>query len=326
MLEFLAQYGLFLAKTLTLLLAFVALVALVLTLASKAKNLEEELEVEKLNDKFQNIKSSLQGMMLSKQELKALHKSEKKKEPEEKKPALFLLHFDGDIKASEVKSLRETISAVLTVATPQDEVVAVIESPGGMVHGYGLAASQLERVKQKNIPLTTIVDKVAASGGYMMACVGNKVLAAPFAVLGSIGVVVQLPNFHRVLEKNNVDVEMLTAGEFKRTLTMFGKNTKEGREKLQEELEETHSLFKQFVLQHRPNIDIHAVATGEHWYGQDALKLGLIDGISTSDDYLIGKLETHAIYEVRFAAKKPLGEKLFGFLQKARDELFASRL
>jgi serine protease SohB len=320
MLELLAQYGLFLAKTLTLILAIGAVIALVAAIVAKAKNMEDELEVEKLNDKFKDIQDSLQSIMLDKKELKALHQKNKKHKP--KHPhTLFVVHFEGDIKASEVKSLRETISAILTVATPKDEVVALIESPGGMVHSYGLAASQLDRIKQKNIPLTVIVDKIAASGGYMMACVGNKILSAPFAVIGSIGVVAQIPNFHRVLEKHDIDYEMHTAGEFKRTLTIFGKNTKEGREKFQEEIEETHTLFKQFVAAHRPALDIDKVATGEHWYGTDALALGLVDGISTSDDYLMSKLESHAIYEVRFKSKKHLSEKMFGFLQKARTEL-----
>lgn len=322
MLEFLAQYGLFLAKTLTLLFTLIALLVVVVVLVAKAKNMEEELEVEKLNDKYKDIKTSLQNIILSKHERKALHKKNKKETPPEDLPNIYVIHFNGDIKASEVKSLRETVSAILTVAKPRDEVVAIIESPGGMVHGYGLAASQLDRIKQQHIPLTTIVDKIAASGGYMMACVGNKILAAPFAVVGSIGVIAQLPNFNRVLEKHNIDYELHTAGEFKRTLTLFGKNTAQGRAKFQEEIEETHTLFKQFVAEHRPSLDINRVATGEHWYGTDALQLGLIDGIQTSDDYLMNKLDTHAIYEISFAVKKPLSEKVFGFLQKASDTLF----
>lgn len=326
MLEFLAQYGLFLAKTITLIIGIAALLSLVLAVIAKAKKMDDELEVEKINDKYQDIKSALQQIMLNKKERKALLKQAKKAKPTQHESNIFVIKFEGDIKASEVKSLRESISAILTVAKPEDEVVALIESPGGMVPGYGLAASQLARFKQKNIPLTTIVDKVAASGGYMMACVGDKILSAPFAILGSIGVIAQIPNFHRLLEKHDIDFELHTAGEFKRTLTLFGKNTDEGREKFQEELEETHTLFKKFVGAFRPALDIDKVATGEHWYGTDALKLGLVDDISTSDDYLMSKLDTHAIYEVHYNTKKPLSEKLFGFMQKARDEMFGSSL
>lgn len=322
MLEFLSQYGLFLAKTLTLVVAIGGLLILIVSLAVRAKSMEDELEVEKLNDKLLDIKDSLEEIMLTKHERKALHKKNKAAREKHHAHNIFVLHFEGDIKASEVKSLRETVTAILTVATHKDEVVAIIDSPGGLVHSYGLAASQLDRIKLKRIPLITIVDKIAASGGYMMACVGDKIYSAPFAVVGSIGVVAQLPNFHRLLEKHDIDYEMHTAGQFKRTLTMFGKNTKEGREKFQEEIEETHALFKNFVSKHRPALDIEKVATGEHWYGIDAVKHGLVDAIQTSDDYLMSKLDTHAIYEVRFTHKKALSEKVVGFLQKMKSEIF----
>ena len=108
---------------------------------------------------------------------------------------------------------------------------------------YGLAASQMQRIRDKKLKLTVCVDKVAASGGYMMAVVADKIIAAPFAVLGSIGVLAQVPNFHRLLKKHDVDFEMLTAGKYKRTLTMFGENTDKGREKFQEDIEDTHVLF-----------------------------------------------------------------------------------
>ena len=127
-----------------------------------------------------------------------------------------------------------------------------LESGGGLVHGYGLAAAQLVRLKDAGLTLTVCVDKVAASGGYMMACVADKVVAAPFAVIGSIGVVSQLPNFHKWLKNHDVDYEMFTAGDYKRTVTVFGENDAEDRAKYQEELEQTHALFKHFVNTYRP--------------------------------------------------------------------------
>lgn len=178
-----------------------------------------------------------------------------------------------------------------------------------MVHGYGLASSQLDRLRQANIPLTICVDKVAASGGYMMACVANKIYAAPFAIVGSIGVVAQLPNFNRLLKKHEIDYEQHTAGNFKRTLTVFGENTDEGRDKFQQELEETHVLFKNFIHQYRPDLDLDTVATGEHWYGQQAIELGLIDAISTSDDVIMKLAETHTVIKVSYQIKKKLADK-----------------
>ena len=223
---------------------------------------------------------------------------------------VFVLDFNGDIQASAVGNLRNEISAVLQVASDKDEVVVRLESPGGLVHSYGLAASQLKRVRDREIPLTICVDQVAASGGYMMACIGSRLMAAPFAVIGSIGVVAQIPNFHRLLKKNNVDVELMTAGEYKRTLTIFGENTDKMREKFQEELDDTHLLFKQFVRDNRASLDLDKVATGEHWFGLRALELGLVDELKTSDEYLVERSDQAEVFEVRWEEKRRLIDRL----------------
>ena len=232
-----------------------------------------------------------------------------------------MLDFHGDMRASAVATLREEITAILNVATPGDEVILRLESPGGVVHGYGLAAAQLMRLRTRQIPLTVAVDKIAASGGYMMACVANKILAAPFAIIGSIGVVVQLPNFHRVLKDKHIDFEQHTAGEFKRTITLFGENTEEGREKLQHELEDIHQLFKNLIVEHRQQIDIQKVATGEHWLGQQALGLNLVDEIKTSDDYLLERSKDATLYELCYEVKKPFLSRLSGTASTIREKL-----
>ena len=244
---------------------------------------------------------------------------------EGQKDRTFVIHFDGDTAASGVDFLSVEISAVLTMAGANDEVVICLESPGGMVHSYGLAASQMMRIRNKGIPLTAIVDRVAASGGYLMAAVANKILAAPFAVIGSIGVVAQIPNLHRLLKKNDVDVEVLTAGKYKRTLTLLGENTDEGREKFREELEDVHALFQEFVAENRPELEIEAVATGEAWYGKRALELNLVDGLATSDEYLIELCETRDVFEVTWEeTKKPIDrvlDKFNGMLDKVSHVL-----
>ena len=214
------------------------------------------------------------------------------------------------IRASATEQLRHEVTAVLSMAQPSDEVVVRLESGGGMVHAYGLASSQLARLRDAGLPLTVCVDKVAASGGYMMACVANRVLAAPFAVLGSIGVVAQLPNVHRLLKKHDIDVEVLTAGEFKRTLTVFGENTDKGREKFQEDLELTHQLFKGFVSRYRPQLDIDKVATGEVWLGLSALEHELVDGLQTSDEYLARRANEAELFQLRFINRKSLQERI----------------
>ena len=238
-------------------------------------------------------------------------KKDKRKKDKQKKPSLFVLDFKGDIKATQVEQLREEISAILTIATNEDEVVIRLESPGGIVNGYGLAASQLQRLRDKSIPLTVCIDKVAASGGYLMACVAHQIIAAPFAIIGSIGVVAQLPNFHRLLKKHNIDVELLTAGEYKRTLTLFTENTDSEREKFQEDIDTIHQRFKDYVLTNRTHLDIEQVSKGEHWIAKDAIELKLVDKLQTSDDYINDKIATHRCFQISIKGKQLLADKLF---------------
>lgn len=224
---------------------------------------------------------------------------------------IFVLDFKGDIQASAVENLREEITLILATAKAgRDRVVVRLESPGGMVHGYGLAAAQLVRLRDAGFHLTICVDKVAASGGYMMACIANEIIAAPFAIVGSIGVVAQVPNFNRLLKQHNVDFELYTAGQYKRTVTMFGENTPEGKAKFEEELQQTHVLFKHFVEKYRPQLNVDKVATGEHWYGEDALDLNLVDKLQTSDEYLLALLPQQDVYVINTRKKATLGEKL----------------
>lgn len=321
--EFLYEYGLFFAKTVTFVVAVGVILALIISAGLKNKGTSDgSIEVTKLNEQYKQATDTLKTVIYDADTLKQEAKAEKKKlkeaqkakktakDPEPYKKRLYLLDFDGDIKASAVESFREEITAVLSLATENDEVVVRLESGGGMVHSYGLASSQLTRIKNKGVPLTICVDKVAASGGYMMACVANKICAAPFAIIGSIGVIAQLPNFHKLLKKNDVDFEMLTAGEYKRTLTMFGENTDKGREKFVDDLEKTHGLFKRFVSDQRPMVDIDKVATGEIWFGSQAKEQALIDELMTSDDYITNQVDTADIYQVAYSVKKSLPEKL----------------
>lgn len=314
----LLQLFVFTAKAIIIVLLILILLVGILSLIGRGKEkLRGKITLKHLNKKYNDITETVMTEILPKNKLKQFLKERKKVAKEKATLAestpqknIFLVRFHGDIKASAVENLREEVTAILGVATPHDEVVVCVESGGGMVHAYGLAASQLQRIRQKNIPLTVIVDKVAASGGYLMACVANKILAAPFAIIGSIGVIVQMPNFHRVLKDKHIDFEQLTAGNYKRTLTLFGENTREGREKMREEIEEIHQLFKNLIQEHRQQVDIEKVSTGEHWLGSQALELKLVDGNDTSDDYLLTHSLNAEIYEVCYHSKKSLGEKL----------------
>jgi len=340
--NFLFEYGLFAAKIITVVIAIAVVLGGCLFIFATRQQEREAIEIEKLNDKFDNMRDALEAELLSKDELKALKKERKEQEKAEAKlakkraksqsdpsdpleppprPRVFVLRFNGDLHASEVDNLREAITAVLLVAKPEDEVLVILDSSGGLVHNYGLGASELNRIRQRNIPLVVSIDLVAASGGYMMACVANQIIAAPFAVVGSIGVLAQIPNFHRLLKKYDIDIEQHTAGDYKTTLTMLGENTRQGREKFREELEDTHHLFKKFVHEHRPILDIEKLATGEHWYGTKAIELKLIDELMTSDDYLLSKKDRSDIFEVSYVISETLTDKISTILQGVSSRL-----
>ncbi|WJI35039.1 protease SohB [Klebsiella sp. ZYC-1] len=334
--ELLAQYGLFLAKIATIVVAIAVIVAIIVNLTQRKKQ-RGELRVTNLSEQYKEMKEELAASLLDGPQQKLWHKAQKKKLKQEAKaakarakqgtpepdakPRAWVLDFKGSMDAHEVSSLREEITAVLAAAKARDQVVIRLESPGGVVHGYGLAASQLQRLRDKQIPLTVAVDKVAASGGYMMACVANRIVSAPFAILGSIGVVAQIPNINRFLKNKDIDIELHTAGQYKRTLTMLGENTEEGRQKFREDLNDTHRLFKDFVHRMRPELDIEQVATGEHWYGVQALEKGLVDAVETSDELLLGLMDKHEVISVRYQQRKKMLDRFTGSAAESADKL-----
>ncbi|WP_196140466.1 protease SohB [Aliikangiella sp. G2MR2-5] len=382
--EFLSEYGMFLAKVVTIVIALIVIVAAIASAGQKnKKHFEGHIEVNNLSEEIQEVKEGMLKELLSDEEFKELAKQKRKEEKAEQKKnkekakalaksakkskssveeladeqaqetkekpesesdvaespddqetdidtpdkdgaKMFVLNFEGDVEASDVENLREEITAIITSANKQDKVLVRLESPGGLVHAYGLAASQLSRIKEAGLELIVAVDQVAASGGYMMACVADKIIAAPFAVVGSIGVVAEIPNFHRLLKHNKVDYEQHTAGEYKRTLTMFAENTDAAREKFKQELEETHVLFKQFITANRPDLNIEKVATGEHWYGTQALELGLIDEVKTSDDYIISTSDDMDVFEITYRVKRPLAERFSFSVQSAMERVLMS--
>jgi len=331
-LEFISDYGLFLLKAVTVVVSIVVVIAVVTAAGMKKREKKGGIVVESLNDSFSEMEDAMFHAVSSELAIKEREKAEKKTAKDKKKqskkaakakgednstasetdvkPRRFVIEFSGDINASQGEILRHEVTAILAIAQAGDEVVVRLESPGGVVHGYGFAAAQLERLKSAGLTLTIAIDKVAASGGYMMACLGSRIIASPFAVVGSIGVLAQVPNFHRLLKKHDVDVELHTAGKFKRTLTMLGENTDEAREKFKEELEEIHTLFKDMVSEARPQLDMEAVATGEAWYGKRALELQLVDELKTCDDYLFSGRKEFDQYTVEWREKVGIADRL----------------
>ena len=337
--DFLAEYGMFLAKALTLVVALALVLAVTGAAMQRRRGPDDgHLEIKDMNQEYRDMEATL-DTVLDRKQRKRKEKQRKKEKKQEKKARkavdavgnadsgdsgtngtdsddkarrkrIYVLSFHGDLQASAVASLRREVSALLTVAGPGDEVVVRLESGGGVVHGYGLGASQLARLREHRVPLTVAVDKVAASGGYLMACVADRIIAAPFAIIGSIGVLAQIPNMHRLLKKHDIDFEQFTAGEFKRTVTLFGSTSQKMRDKMQQDIEDVHQLFKDFVIRQRPALDIERVSTGEHWPALKAQELGLVDEVRTSDDYLMSRRDDADVYAVRWVLRQSLGQRL----------------
>jgi serine protease SohB len=341
-LEYLIEYGLFLAKLVTLVVAFVFILGIVVSAGSRGRKGagRGQITITHLNQELDEMRDAMKKAIYDKASYKLELKEEKKRHKQEERERrqlarrgaqgegeqednqrkrVYVIDFNGDMEASDVESLREEITAILELATPRDEVLLRLESPGGMVHAYGLASSQLDRIKSQKVPLTICVDKVAASGGYMMACLADRLVAAPFAILGSIGVLVQLPNFNRLLRKHDVDYETISAGEFKTTLTTFGEITQKGRDKVKEDVEEMHGLFKAWVKDHRPAVDIDSIATGETWVGVQALEKSMIDELMTSDECIVKACEDADVYAVQFEIRRSLSDKLGAAIHKGLD-------
>ena len=312
MFEFASEYLFFLLKIITVVIALVYIFS-VLSSAKVKKQGKGHLSVKNLSKAFKSMGLLINKSHLSQKEFKKLLKEEKKQDKKtsksKDKDAVFVLDFMGDVQATGDVKLKEEINAILSSKLKCKEVVLKMESRGGSAYAYGLCAAELKRLVDNGINLTVCIDKVAASGGYLMSCVATKIIAAPWAIVGSIGVIAQLPNFHKLLKRNDIDIELHTAGEFKRTLTSLGKNTAEGRKKFISELQELHTVFKDFVSENRSQIDTKKVATGEVWQGNKAQELGLIDDIGTSNDYLIQLSEKYDLYEIDYVINQTIGDK-----------------
>ena len=319
LIELLSNYGLFLLKTITIVVSILLIISAIIN--SKKSNTDVNLTVKNINIELDELEKSIKKNIFNKSEFKKFLKLKKKSQKDIEKK-LFVLDFKGNIRASEIVSLRREISGILLSYKKGDEVLLRLENSGGTVHEHGLAASQLKRIKDNKIPLTICVDKVAASGGYMMACVANKILASPFAIIGSIGVLAQVPNFNKLLKDKGINFEQHPAGNYKRTVTMFGENTDEDRKKLNEQLEDIHVLFKDFITSQRKNVDIDKVSTGEYWYGKSALDLNLVDGIMTSDEYILSMRNKFDIILIKYNPVKTLSDKISKFSSDLTKKTF----
>lgn len=315
MIDLLVAYGFFLLKIITVLLVILIPILMISSSTKHRKETDKgRIIVKNLSDKLEEIGVTLKSAEMDPKAYKSFLKERNKKKKKEikgkSKEIVYVLDFKGDIQASAVGKLKQEINAIIASQVKCKEVVIKVESGGGSAYAYGLCAAELKRLVDNKIKLTVCIDKIAASGGYLMSCVATKIVAAPWAIVGSIGVIAQLPNFHRLLKKLDIDIEMHTAGKFKRTLTTLGENTKQGREKFISELEDLHVVFKDFVKENRSKIQVAKVSTGEVWQGEKAKKLGLIDEIGTSDDYLLKLASKFKLLEIQYFEKKPFTARI----------------
>lgn len=311
----------FLVKALILVAAIGAIALLIARLArgDHDKDDEPQIKVRPLNARYDAMRDALNAVFLDRKGLKAAGKARKKEKKagvhDDGRRRIYVLAFKGDMRASAVRRFGREIDAVLTVARAgEDEVALRLESPGGTVTGYGLAAAEILRLRERKVKVTALVDQVAASGGYMMAVAADRIVAAPFAVVGSIGVVAPIPNLHRLLKKNDVDFEEMTAGEYKRSVSLLGEITPSGREHFRGKLDDMHDAFKAHVARCRPGVDIDAVANGDTWLASEAAPLGLVDEIMTGDEWLFRARESARLIEVASEARKTLMQQLLGGL------------
>jgi serine protease SohB len=316
----------FLVKALIIVAAIGSLAILIARLARSGEAKESEIKIRSLNERYDDMSDAMDGALLDKKERKARLKTRKKEDKAAAKARrgqapgkrIYVLGFKGDLRATAVKRLGSEIDAVLIAARPgTDEAVIRIESPGGTVTGYGLAAAEILRLREHKVKVVASIDQVAASGGYMMACAADRIVAAPFAVVGSIGVVAPVPNLHRLLQKNEIDFEEMTSGQFKRTVSVLGEITPAGREHFRGKLEDTHEAFKAHVAQCRPEVDMAKVANGDHWLAREALGLALVDEIMTGDELLFRARDSARLYEVSTEPRKTLAQQLLSGLGAA---------
>nr|WP_298968032.1 protease SohB [uncultured Halomonas sp.] len=318
--EWIAEIGTFVVQT-TIVMSLIGIGLILMARTKQDKESDLKLYIEPLNDQRRRrgrrlrLAATLPGarkklLKAFRHEDKKRHKAQKSSQETADGARVWVLDFHGDLKASQTERFGQEVSAIIDVAAENDEVVVRLESAGGLVHAYGLAAAQLDRLRTAGLTTTVCIDKVAASGGYLMACTAQHIKAAPFAVIGSIGVVAQVPNIHRLLKRHDIDVELLTAGKYKRTLTVLGENTEEGKAKFLEDLENTHHLFKSYVAERRPAMDIETIATGEIWYGSEALPQLLIDSVGTSEAYLVERMAEARVFTVKLEPPKTVTRKL----------------
>ncbi|KZX82185.1 hypothetical protein A3715_00045, partial [Oleiphilus sp. HI0009] len=278
------------------------------------KNSDGRIIVKSLNEEYQEIQDAL----LKFKPLKPIKSSSIRKfKASPNKQSIFVLDFKGDKTASSVGSLSKEVSAILSVAKPNDEVFLRLESPGGTITGYGLASQQLIRLREAGIRLVVSVDEIATSGGYMMAAVGDRIIASPTSMLGSIGVIMEVPNFYNLLDRAGVQFHQFTAGKHKRLVSMTNKIGDAAKDQINQDLEKSHELFKNHVHTYRNSVNLESVSHGDVWSAKYCLDNKLVDDLMTSEAYLFDRASRANIFHISWDVERSFSDKLSSFAAQA---------
>lgn len=186
----------------------------------------------------------------------------------------------------EDESTLARIQSELRLAAEDDRVKALvlrINSPGGGATASDQIYSEIVRFKrERNIPVITALGDLAASGGYYVACAGDRIVAHPTTVTGSIGVILLNLNLEGLLGKVGVRNETYKAGSHKDLLSPFRGATPEERRIIQAVLDTMHARFISVVRESRPGLDparVPELTDGRIFDAPQAVATGLVDEI-----------------------------------------------
>lgn len=244
-----------------------------------------------------------------------------------------VLRFEGDTMATGRQDFARMVDEVLHNKERIQRVIVVVNSPGGGVSVYGQMFAGMERMRNAGVDVTACVDTYAASGGYLMSVPAQRIIAAPFAMVGSIGVVSEFMNFNKLLRRLGVEPMTITAGELKRTVTPLSEVTEENKAAYKAQLEAIHRQFIAVVKKYR-EVDADRVCTGNHWTAAESveLKLNLVDGLATSQEYLFEANQTEDLVTIS-KLQNPYEKSVLGlarrFIHLVADEVserFSGRL
>ena len=192
-------------------------------------------------------------------------------------------------------------------------IILLINSPGGSPVQSELISNKIKKIaKDKNVPLYSFCEDVAASGGYWLACTGEEIYASASSIVGSIGVISQGFGFTNAIKKLGIERRVHTQGDNKSVLDPFSKEKKEDIELIKNIQKDIHEQFIAHVKKARGTKlnSAENLFSGKFWSGKQAVQLGLIDKIGIYEDVMKEKFSGKINYKIIEAKQSFLQRKL----------------